>query len=65
MKGTLSSDGTKITGTWARFPTYSSPNDAGLFDITVSADGKTFTGFFSKGTDSKAKLDKSLAGKKK
>lgn len=65
MKGKLSSDGTKITGSWAKFPTYSSPNDAGLFQITVSADGKTFTGLWGKGTDSKAKLDKTLNGKKK
>lgn len=65
MKGKLSSDGTKITGTWAKFPTYSSPNDAGLFSITISSDGKSFTGFWGKGTDSSAKLDKPLNGKKK
>lgn len=65
MTGSLSSDGKKVTGTWARFPTYSSPNDAGLFDFTISADGKSFTGFYSKGTDVKAKLDKSITGKKK
>ncbi len=65
MKGKLSSDGTKITGTWAKFPTYSSPNDAGKFEITVSSDGKSFTGSWSKGTDSNSKLDKPLNGKKK
>ena len=65
MKGKLSSDGTKITGTWAKFPTYSSPNDAGKFEITISSDGKSFTGSWGKGTDSSAKLDKPLTGKKK
>jgi hypothetical protein len=65
MKGTLSSDGTKITGEWARFPTYSSPNDAGKFEITVSADGKSFSGKWCKGTDAKIKPDKTLNGKKK
>lgn len=65
MKGKLSSDGTKITGSWAKFPTYSSPNDAGKFEITVSADGKSFTGKWGNGTDSKAKMDKNLNGKKK
>lgn len=65
MKGTLSSDGTKITGSWAKFPTYSSPNDAGKFEVTVSSDGKSFTGKWGNGTDSKAKLDKNLNGKKK
>jgi hypothetical protein len=65
MKGKLSSDGTKITGTWAKFPTYSSPNDAGKFEITISSDGKSFTGNWGKGTDSSAKLDKPLNGKKK
>ena len=65
MKGTLSSDGTKITGTWAKFPTYSSPNDAGKFEITVSGDGKSFTGKWGKGTDSSSKLTNNLNGKKK
>ncbi len=65
MKGTLSSDGTKITGEWARFPTYSSPNDAGKFEITVSVDGKSFSGKWCKGTDAKIKPDKTLNGKKK
>lgn len=65
MKGTLSSDGTKITGTWAKFPTYSSPNDAGKFEVTVSSDGKSFTGKWGKGTDSNSKLTNNLNGKKK
>lgn len=65
MKGKLSSNGTKITGSWAKFPTYSSPNDAGKFEITVSADGKSFIGKWGNGTDSKAKMDKNLNGKKK
>lgn len=65
IKGTVSSDGTKITGVWSMFPTYSSPNDAGKFEITLSKDGKTFTGKWGKGTDDKAKMDKTLNGKKK
>jgi hypothetical protein len=65
ITGKLSSDGTKITGAWARFPTYSSPNDAGNLVITVSADGKSFSGMFSKSTDDKAKLSNTLNGKKK
>ena len=52
MKGTMSSDSTKITGTWAKFPTYSSPNNAGKFEVTVSSDGKSFTGKWGNGTDS-------------
>ncbi len=44
IKGTLSNDGKTIKGTWANFPTYSSPNDAGKFEITISTDGKSFTG---------------------
>lgn len=65
MKGTLSSDGTKITGSWAKFPTYSSPDDAGKFEITVSSDGKSFTGKWGKGTDANSKLSSPLNGKKK
>lgn len=65
MKGTISSDGTKITGKWSRFPTYSSPKDAGKFEITISNDGKSFSGKYCNGTDDKTKSDKSLNGKKK
>ncbi|TRZ52456.1 hypothetical protein D4R99_02695, partial [bacterium] len=65
IKGILSSDGTKIMGNWSKFPTYSSPNDAGKFEITISTDGKSFSGKWCNGTDAKIKPDKTLNGKKK
>ncbi|MBK7561224.1 MAG: hypothetical protein IPI68_06790 [Chitinophagaceae bacterium] len=42
IKGTFT--GNKLTGTWSEAPTYLFPNDAGEFEFTLSADGKSFTG---------------------
>ncbi len=36
--------GNKIIGTWSEGPTYTSPNDAGDFEFTLSPDGSGFTG---------------------
>jgi hypothetical protein len=40
--GTVS--GNVLTGTWSEAPTYSPPDNAGDVQLTISSDGKTFTG---------------------
>ena len=42
ITGTVS--GNMLKGTWSESPSYEPPNDAGDFEFTISADGKSFTG---------------------
>jgi hypothetical protein len=49
VKGTVK--GNTLTGTWSESPSYSPPNDAGDFVITIAADGKSFTGQWKYGSD--------------
>jgi hypothetical protein len=39
--------GPKLTGRWSEAPTYAGPRDAGPVELTMSADGKTFTGVWA------------------
>jgi len=43
-KVTATASGRLLTGTWSESPTYAGPKDAGTFTLTLSADGKSFTG---------------------
>lgn len=45
IQGTVS--GNTLIGTWSESPTYKGPNDAGPFNWTISADGKSFKGTWS------------------
>ena len=36
--------GNTITGTWAEYPSYSAPNDAGDIIFEMASDGKSFSG---------------------
>lgn len=49
MSGTIS--GNIFTGTWSESPSYSPPNDAGDMELTMAADGKSFTGKWRYGTE--------------
>jgi len=49
ISGTVS--GNVFTGTWSESPSYSPPNDAGDMELTMSADGKSFTGKWRYGSD--------------
>ncbi len=42
ITGTVS--GNVLTGTWSEAPTYAAPDNAGDVQLTISPDGKTFTG---------------------
>jgi hypothetical protein len=42
ITGTVS--GNVLTGTWSEAPTYAPPDNAGDVQLTISSDGKTFTG---------------------
>ncbi len=42
ITGTVS--GNVLTGTWSEAPTYTAPDNAGDVQLTISPDGKTFTG---------------------
>lgn len=49
INGTVS--GNVFTGTWSESPSYSPPNDAGDMELTMSADGKSFTGKWRYGSE--------------
>lgn len=49
INGTIS--GNVFTGTWSESPSYSAPNDAGDMELTMSADGKSFTGKWRYGSE--------------
>ncbi|MDD3705393.1 MAG: copper amine oxidase N-terminal domain-containing protein [Clostridiaceae bacterium] len=49
LNGTVS--GEVFTGTWSESPSYSPPNDAGDMELTMSADGKSFTGKWRYGSE--------------
>jgi hypothetical protein len=49
IEGTVS--GTTLRGTWSESPSYSPPDDAGDFEFTLSADGKSFSGHWRYGSD--------------
>ena len=51
IEGTIS--GTKFTGRWSESPTYQEPNDAGLVELELSPDWKSFTGRWNYGTSGK------------
>jgi hypothetical protein len=36
--------GRRLTGTWSEAPSYKEPKDAGAFELTLAADGRSFTG---------------------
>lgn len=42
ISGTI--NGNKLSGNWSEAASYQPPSDAGEFEFTLSADGKTFTG---------------------
>lgn len=42
--------GNKLVGTWSEAPSYSPPNDAGDFEFTMSADGKSLSGVWRYGS---------------
>jgi hypothetical protein len=42
LRGTVS--GRALRGTWDEAPTRAAPGDAGYFEFTLSADGKSWTG---------------------
>lgn len=43
--------GNKLIGRWSEYPTYSPPNDAGDVELTISEDGRTFTGRWRYGSE--------------
>ncbi|HOS68750.1 MAG TPA: copper amine oxidase N-terminal domain-containing protein [Bacillota bacterium] len=49
INGTIS--GNVFTGTWSESPSYSPPSDAGDMELTMSADGKSFTGRWRYGSE--------------
>jgi len=49
ISGTIS--GNVFTGTWSESPSYSPPSDAGDMELTMSADGKSFTGKWRYGSE--------------
>jgi hypothetical protein len=49
INGTIS--GNVFTGTWSEAPSYSPSSDAGDMELTMSADGKSFTGKWRYGSD--------------
>ena len=42
-------NGNKLAGTWSEDPTHKAPDDAGGFELTLSADGLSFTGYYDYG----------------
>ncbi len=46
ISGTLSADGRTINGWWSEAPSYQRPEDAGIFNITLSPDGSSISGGF-------------------
>ncbi|MEA4845835.1 MAG: hypothetical protein VB106_01235, partial [Clostridiaceae bacterium] len=49
ISGTVS--GNIFTGTWSESPSYSPPRDAGDMELTMAADGKSFTGKWRYGSE--------------
>lgn len=49
ITGTVS--GNTLTGTWSESPSYQPPDDAGDVVLTLSADGKSFTGNWRYGSN--------------
>jgi len=49
ISGTISSN--VFTGTWSESPSYSPPSDAGDMELTMSTDGKSFTGKWRYGSN--------------
>jgi hypothetical protein len=49
ISGTI--NGNKLSGNWSEAPSYQPPNDAGEFEFTLSADGKSFTGHWRYGNN--------------
>lgn len=49
ISGTVS--GNTLTGTWSEAPSYAPPKDAGEVELTMSADGKSFTGKWRYGSE--------------
>ena len=43
--------GNMLRGTWSESPSYSSPDDAGDFEFTLSSDDNSFTGKWRYGSD--------------
>ena len=50
IKGTIV--GNKVIGSWSEGPTYLAPDDAGEFEFTLSADGKSYSGRWRYGSNS-------------
>ncbi len=44
-------NGSVLLGTWSESPSYSPPNDAGDMELTMAADGKSFTGKWRYGSE--------------